>query len=126
MIPCVRFKDTVKLVGSPGGVCILAAFDHAAKMIYHNITVTSGADGTHSGPDDPHFKGNALDGRTHDLPDPDLALKAIQDYLGVLFFAWIESRGLPNEHIHAQVSKGTVYPPPDLPPQADLSIEGDV
>lgn len=117
MIPCVRIKDGVQFKISPGGIRILAAFDHAANVIAHDITITSGADGTHSGPDDPHHRGDAYDGRTHDLPDPQLALKAIQDFLGdVHFFVWIEDAGLDNAHIHAQVKKGTVYPPVPSPP----------
>lgn len=121
MIPCVRFKDGVQFKISPGGIRILAALDHAAQVIAHDITITSGADGTHSGPEDPHFRGDAYDNRTHDLPDPQLALKAIQDFLGDRFFSWIEAAGTDNEHIHTQVRKGTVYPP--VPTAQSLSAD---
>lgn len=108
---CVRFKDGVRLKPSPGGVRILAALDHTANVIEHDITVTSGDDGVHSGPNDPHFRGDALDSRTHDLPDPQFALKVMQEFLGDAFFAWIEDEGLPNEHMHSQVRKNTTWPP---------------
>jgi len=119
MIFGVRFKDGVQLKGSPGGVRILATFDHVAQVIGHDITVTSGNDGIHSGPGDPHFKGDALDCRTHDLPDKQAALKAMQDVAGDRFFFWIEDEGLPNEHIHGQVKRGTVYPPVEIESSID-------
>lgn len=119
MIPVVRFKEGVELKGSPGGVRILAAFDHTAKVIGHDMTITSGADGEHSGPNDPHHRGDAYDGRTHDLPDKQAALKELQDFLGPAFYVFIEDPDevthadpdKSNEHLHAQVKKGTVYPP---------------
>lgn len=129
MIPVVRIKDGVQIKLSPGGVRMLAAFDHAANEITHDLTITSGTDGAHSGPDDPHHRGDAYDVRIHDLPDPQLALKVIQDFLGdVHFFAWIEDAGQDNEHIHAQVRKGTVYPPAisSAPSSAPLSNHDDV
>lgn len=107
---CVRFKDGVQLKGSPGGARILAALDWAANRIGHDITVTSGADGEHSGPEDPHHHGDAYDSRTHDLLDKQACLTAIQDFLGPRFYAFIEDEGAENEHIHTQVAKGTVYP----------------
>lgn len=112
MLPCVRVKEGVQFkMGAPGGFVILGAFLHAAQAIAHDITITSGADGTHSGPEDPHFKGEAYDCRIHDLPDPQLALKAMQDFAGDRFFFWIEDAGQDNAHIHGQVKKGTIYPP---------------
>jgi hypothetical protein len=108
----VRTKDGVQFgVIAPGGFEILAALVMAANHINHDLTITSGTDGIHSGPDDPHHRGEAYDIRTHDLPDAALALQAIQEFLdSVHFFSFIEDPGLPGEHIHAQVRKGTVYP----------------
>jgi hypothetical protein len=123
MIPCVRVKDGVSFaVIAPGGFRILAAFEDAADQIAHDLTITSGTDGAHSGPDDPHHRGEAYDIRTKDLPDKMLALAKIKDFLGIpdaeqqgsRFFAWIEDEGQENEHIHVQVRKGTVYPPAPL------------
>lgn len=111
---CVRIKDGVEFKVSVVGIRLLAAFDHTANAIGHDITITSGNDGTHSGPDDPHHYGNAYDARTFDLPDKHAALKALQDFLGDKFFIWIENEGSvdPNkaEHFHAQLRHGMTYP----------------
>jgi len=123
MIPCLRVKYGVSFaVIAPGGFRILAALEDAADKIAHDLTITSACDGVHSGPDDPHHRGEAYDVRTKDLPDALLALSKIKDFLGIpeaeqegsRFFAWIENAGLDNEHIHVQVRKGTVYPPAPL------------
>ena len=75
------------------------------------FTITSARDGTHSGPNDPHHFGNAFDIRTHGL-SPGVA-QALLDHLihtlGARFYAFIEYPGLPEEHIHVQVTKGTTY-----------------
>lgn len=123
MIPCIRVKPGVQFsVISPGGFRILAALEDAADQIAHDLTITSGTDGAHSGSEDPHHSGSAYDVRTKDLPDKNLALAKIKDFLaipesqpqGSRFFAWIENEGQDNEHIHVQVRKGTVYPPAPL------------
>lgn len=113
MIPCVRVKEGVEFkVIAPGGFVILAAIQRAAVALGHDITISSGTDGAHSGPGDPHHRGEAYDVRTHDLPDKNAALELIQRYIGyALFFAFIEDPGTQDEHIHIQVKKGTAYPP---------------
>ena len=124
MIPVVRVKDGVLFTKiAPGGFRILAALEDAADRIFHDLTITSACDGEHSGPNDPHPRGEAYDVRSKDLPDPQLALKAIQDFLGERFFAWIEDAGQDNEHIHVQIRKGSVYPPA---PIAEMNLQGDV
>ena len=112
MIPCVRVKDGVQFTTiAPAGFHILAAIDNAAAFIAHDLTITSACDGEHSGPDDPHHRGEAYDVRTHDLPDKQLALQAIINRLGELkFFAFIEDPETDNEHIHVQIRKGIMYP----------------
>jgi hypothetical protein len=111
-IPVVRCKPGVQFtVIAPGGFALLSAIDLTAKEIEHDLTITSACDGTHSGPSDPHHTGNAYDIRVSDLPNPQHALETLQVQLGPLFFAWIENAGQPNQHIHCQVKKGTVYPP---------------
>lgn len=107
----VLIKDGVQFKITPGGIRILAAFDYAAQRIAHDITITSGADGAHSGLDDPHHKGDAYDCRSHDLPDKNLALVYIKEFLGEQFYAFLEDAIEENEHIHVQVRKGTIYPP---------------
>src|SRR5712692_2096516 len=109
MTPCVRVKPGVSFATiAPGGFMLLAAIQHAAEQISHDLTITSACDGEHSGISDPHHRGEAYDVRIKDLPDPHLALKVMQDFLGERFFVWIEDEGTENQHIHGQVRKGTV------------------
>lgn len=117
MTPVVRVKPGVQFtLIAPGGFRILAALNYTVDKIAHDLTVTSACDGEHSGPDDPHHRGEAYDIRTHDLPDKHLALASIQEFLGDRFYAFLEDPDTDNEHIHAQVRKGTVYPPPSISP----------
>lgn len=115
MIPCLRIKDGVQFaVIAPGGFRILWALESVADAVSHDLTITSGTDGAHSGPDDPHHRGEAYDVRSHDLPDKQDALKRLLDTLDGRFFAFLEDPDTDNEHIHVQVRKGTVYPPAPL------------
>ena len=78
-----------------------------------DLTITSACDGTHSGPDDPHHRGEAYDLRSHDMDVRTKAaiLNALQALLPAdLFFVFLESEGLSAEHFHLQVKKGTQYP----------------
>jgi len=125
MIYCVRVKPTVLFTRvmpdgeirnlAPGGIALLSALDLTAKEIKHDLTVTAALDGNHSGPDDPHLHGNALDVRTHDLDNPQHAVETLIVQLGPLFYAFLEDPDTDNEHIHCQVRKGTVYPPATSP-----------
>lgn len=74
-------------------------------------TITSGRDGQHSGPADPHRHGEAFDVRTRGLQDDQKAalLEGLHVGLGSRFFAFLEAPGTPNEHIHVQRRKGTTY-----------------
>jgi hypothetical protein len=112
MNPCVRCKNGVQfLVIAPGGFRILAAIEFAAGHIAHDLTITSGTDGTHSGPEDPHGRGEAYDVRSHDLPDKQLALDAIMSFLGdVRFYGFLEAPETEGEHIHVQVRHNLQYP----------------
>ena len=122
MIPVVRVKPGVEFTTiAPGGFAMLAAFEYTADKISHDLTITSACDGNHSGPTDPHHRGEAYDVRTHDLPDKNLALTTIQTYLGERFYAFLEDPDTENEHIHCQVRKGTVYPP--APIESDDTLE---
>jgi hypothetical protein len=107
----VRVKPGVEFtVIAPGGFEILAALVLLAKHFDHDFTITSACDGEHSGPDDPHHRGEAYDIRTHDIVDKSDVLNALREALGPRFYCFLEDPGTPNEHIHAQVKKGTVYP----------------
>jgi hypothetical protein len=98
---------------------MLSALDMIARQTRHDLTITSGTDGQHSGPDDPHHKGNAFDVRTHDLPDKQIFLNRLKLFLGEeKFYVFIEdpdevTHADPdhsNEHIHLQLRHGMEYP----------------
>lgn len=112
MIPVVRVKDGVQFtVISPAGMQILWALRSAALTCGHDLTITSACDGAHSGPEDPHHRGEAYDVRTHDLPDKEFALSALMNNLGTTkFYGFLEAPGTDNEHIHVQLRHGILYP----------------
>jgi hypothetical protein len=114
---------------APAGFRILGAFDAVSKDWPFPITITSGTDGTHSGPTDPHPLGEAYDIRSNDLPSVDVKhalVRAIMERLSESatdipfetsggwatehFFGFLEAAGTANEHIHIQRRKGTTYP----------------
>ena len=109
---CILTKPGVEFaVIAPAGFHILWALEEIARSGAMDVTITSGTDGEHSGPDDPHHRGEAYDIRCHDLPDPSLFLQDLQHILGTgQFFSFIEEPGTPNEHIHCQLRKGCTYP----------------
>lgn len=98
---------------APGGFRILSAIDQTAAKCGTTLVITSACDGEHSGPSDPHHRGEAYDVRSHDI-DPvlkDKVIATIMDILGTdRFSGFIESPGTDNEHFHIQVKKGTIYP----------------
>lgn len=112
-INVIRVKPGVQFtIIAPGGFVLLAAILGAAQDVGQDVTITSACDGAHSGPDDPHYRGEAYDVRTHDISDKELLLAQIERRLDAAhFYAFIEDEGAANEHIHCQVKNGTVYPP---------------
>ena len=109
----VKVKDGVTFSTiAPGGFEILRAITMVAKQFPNDLTITSGTDGMHSGISDPHHRGEAYDIRSQDLPldVKNQVLALIQKLLGPKFYAFLESPGTSNEHIHAQVAKGQTYP----------------
>lgn len=97
---------------TPGGFRIQSAIDQCANKL-GDLRITSGCDGPHSGPDDPHHKGNAFDVGSHEFSaeQKDLILAQAMNYLGWdHFYGFLESPGTDNEHFHFQVKKGTTYP----------------
>jgi hypothetical protein len=98
---------------APAGFRILAAIDQAAQKLDCDLTITSACDGEHSGPNDPHHRGEAYDVRSHDFSaeQKDRILAQIMQQLGwERFYGFLEAAGTENEHFHFQVKKGTVYP----------------
>ena len=112
----IKVKDGVEFtVIAPGGFAMLSAIQVTARNMGWDLTITSACDGTHSGLNDPHHRGEAYDVRTHDVPNPQRLLDELVANLETRdagrFFAFLEDPGTDNEHIHCQVKKGTVYPP---------------
>lgn len=112
----IRVKDGVTFAYHPAGFKILEAIKGAAQDLRIDVTITSGSDGLHSGPGDPHHTGEAYDVRTRDLaPEVKQALlRGIQSRLDGdssqrRFFTFLESPGTSNEHIHSQRRKATVF-----------------
>ena len=93
----------------PAGARILDALKNLPLPFA--CVITSGRDGVHSGPQDPHKLGEAYDLRTHGLTEDQKQtwLKMLQSDLGSRFYAFLEAPGAPEEHIHCQRAKGTVY-----------------
>lgn len=110
----VRVKPGVLfIIIAPGGFRMLAAVDQAADKSEFDLTITSACDGEHSGPSDPHHRGEAYDLRTHDLgiAQKQSLLDLVMSFLDKeRFYGFIESPNTDNEHIHIQVRKGTTYP----------------
>jgi hypothetical protein len=128
----VVFKAGVLPIGTlaPAGVRILGALDGLARQLQHTLTVTC-ADKAH-GPTDEHTLGEAFDVRTHDLGE-DTKQALLHELLIALsdnastdvpkpvvsvsmpnlatqrFYAQLENHGQPDEHIHVQRRKHTVY-----------------
>lgn len=110
----VRVKEGVTIVPSPGGFRMIAALVAASKACGSDLVITSGSDGTHSGPNDPHHRGDAFDIRTHGFSPvfKQTVLSTIMAELrGEPFFGFLEDPDTDNEHIHLQVRKGFTYPP---------------
>jgi hypothetical protein len=116
---------------APAGFRLLGAIEHAARAVGADLTITSACDGLHSGPDDPHHRGEAYDVRTHDLLEAtkhtvlaeilracnDDGVGPAQPVPGLpgslatsTFFGWLEHAGTPDEHLHVQRRQGRVYP----------------
>ena len=68
------------------------------------VVITSGTDGVHK-PNSRHYKGEAVDIRTANLPDPGAFQKLLSDALGQQFTVLDEG-----DHLHVQPRKGTTYP----------------
>jgi hypothetical protein len=121
MTNCVRIKDGVEFKITPAGIHMLSALDMIARQTRHDLTITSAADGQHSGTEDPHKQGNAFDVRSKDLPDKQIVLNRIKVFLGEeKFYIFLEDPLDPNaseeektqsnEHFHMQLRHGLEYP----------------
>ncbi len=117
----VKVKPGVAFdVVAPAGYVILDALKKASNLLGKDLTITSGTDGVHSGPGDPHETGEAFDVRSHDFPPAlqKLVLAVIMVQLdGRMkdrFYGSLEKQGQPDEHYHLQRRKGTTFGIEDL------------
>jgi hypothetical protein len=109
----VKVKPGVAFnVIGPAGYQILTALKETSRLLGVDLVITSGSDGLHSGPFDPHKTGEAYDVRSHDF-DNDMKAKVLETMLFVLgpdrFYGVIEDAGGANEHYHFQRRIGTRY-----------------
>jgi len=105
---------------APAGFRILSALESVSRRLGISLTITSACDGEHSGPGDPHHRGEAYDVRSHGVNAKDTVLLAVMRELGEpqpesggfvtrCFFGWIENAGSDNEHFHFQLRHGAEY-----------------
>ena len=113
----------------PAGFRILCELCNMAKDWYQDLEVTSGSEGQHSGPTDPHKRGEAIDLRSNNMASLAEKQGFVQSLIIRLcdkvgervfevsggwandhFFAFLEDAGKPNEHIHIQRRHNTAYP----------------
>ena len=121
----LRVKDGVQFAKiDTGGLRIIAELVHVAQALDTDIWITSGTEGVHSGPEDPHPQGRAYDAdvEPHDTAKLQEIVQTLMGCLGIIvtaqdggwvtekFFGWIEAAGTPNEHAHIQVRHGVIYP----------------
>jgi hypothetical protein len=107
----ILVKPGVRFVYAPAGFRILEALKVVSKAVGMSLTITSGSDGKHSGPTDPHYSGEAYDVRVHGLTDGEIQhiLDILMHELGPRFYGFHESPGTSNAHIHVQRRNGTTY-----------------
>lgn len=98
---------------APAGFRILSAIDQVSQALSVNLVITSGTDGLHSGPNDPHHRGEAFDVRSQSF-NVDLKQQILDGIMRRLgfdrFYGFLESEATANEHFHFQTKKGTTYP----------------
>lgn len=82
------------------GYCIVAGVYARLNCV---CTITSGNDSTHK-EGSLHYVGEALDFRTHTVSRQvlDELVAGVKEALGDNFDVVLESRGLPNEHLHVE------------------------
>lgn len=107
----IKIKPGVTWVYAPALFRILEAMKFVGTALGVDLTVTSAADGVHSGELDPHHTGNALDIRSHDLDTEKkrAVLAGLKAELGPQFYIFLEAPNTSNEHFHVQRTKGTTY-----------------
>ena len=107
----ILVKSGVSFLPTPALFRMLEVLKDTSLSVGVPLTITSGSDGDHSGPTDPHKTGEAIDVRSHDLTQEQKTafLYYMRNGLGPLFYVFLESPGKPNEHFHCQRRKQTIY-----------------
>lgn len=106
---------------TPAGLRILSVLQQIASAQDRDLVLTAGTNGNHSGPGDPHTRGDAFDLRLLDRSpiQRQTLVGLIVAKLGPAFTVLYEmAEATPQtteEHCHIQVKKGTVYPPQPPP-----------
>ena len=98
----------------PAGARILEVLKRLVNSYMFDVTITSAADGEHSGPFDPHHTGEAFDLRVHGLTEAQKSLLLHDLQAGLYreprqFYAFLEASETPNMHIHVQRRNGVAY-----------------
>lgn len=118
----LKVKDGVEFkVIAPGGFRIIMALKAISRNLEVPLTITSGTDSVHGdfpgglGENDPHYRGEAYDVRTHDLVDnKNQLIYMLNTMLGREFYAFLENPGTASEHCHVQVTNGAKFTMQDL------------
>lgn len=107
----VLVRPGVTFSFAPAGFRILEALKTASKSLGIPVTITSGSDGVHSSPTDPHYSGQAYDIRTKDMPPSvkPVFIQTVLTLLGPQFSGFLEDPSSSNEHFHVQRASNTVY-----------------
>lgn len=76
-----------------------------------DLVITSANDSTH-GEDSRHYSDEALDIRSKSFSHQtkEIFRKSLESNLGPKFRVLFEGKGTDNEHFHAQVKKGAIFP----------------
>ena len=101
----MKLKYSVKLTDLSPQMALAASI---VSSVYRDLdagascTITSANDSKHSA-NSWHYKGRALDFRTHDFQsDKHQLLHELKEALGPQFDVLLEGEGTPNEHIHVE------------------------
>lgn len=112
----VTFKDSVRLRRLTPALKrildVLFDIDGSTPWLPPDLVVTSLNDSTH-GEHSRHYTDEAADVRTHNFAaaaDAHTFRDLLAHRLGQRFTVLLEDEGRPNEHVHIQPLKGTVYP----------------
>lgn len=112
----ILIKPGVTFVPAFAGFCILEAIKVTAERLDLDLRITSGSDGEHSGPQDPHKKGEAYDVGSKEFGASTKAkiAESLARLLGDRFYVLLENPGQVNEHFHIQRRKDTTFGIGDL------------